>query len=104
MATLTPEFSASRAIREYAENYYLKAAANSTERTAGDSAIAASLVRWKRDIARHWESVHFGEASVETKGGQHHFQVQVFADPDSLRINSELNSTQILWPGALEKR
>ncbi|MGB6689900.1 MAG: alpha-glucan family phosphorylase [Terracidiphilus sp.] len=79
MARLTPEFSASRAIREYTENYYLEAAANYTERAAGDSSIATSLVSWKRDIAQHWESVHFGAVNVETKDGQHRFRVQVFA-------------------------
>ena len=37
MARLTPEFSATRAIREYTENHYLPAASNYHERAADDS-------------------------------------------------------------------
>ena len=61
MARLTPEFSASRAIREYTENHYLPAAAGYRERAAGDSEVGASLLQWRRDIARHWNTVRFGK-------------------------------------------
>jgi starch phosphorylase len=44
MARLTPEFSATRAIREYTENHYLPAASGYHERAAGDSALGMGLL------------------------------------------------------------
>ena len=59
MAQLTPEFSATRAIREYTESHYLPAAAGYRDRSANDGALGLSLLRWKQDIDRHWSTVHF---------------------------------------------
>jgi starch phosphorylase len=78
MARLTPEFSASRAIREYTENHYLPAASDYRERAADDSKLGTSLLRWRQDIGRHWNSVRFGKLEVETHSGQYIFLVHVF--------------------------
>ena len=56
MARLTPEFSATRAIREYTENHYLPAASGYLERAAADSKVGVSLLQWQQNIARHWNT------------------------------------------------
>jgi starch phosphorylase len=50
MAQLTPEFSASRAIREYTEDYYLPAASGYRDRAAREGALGNSLIQWQRRI------------------------------------------------------
>ena len=89
MARLTPEFSATRAIREYTEDHYLPAASGYRERAANDSALGVSLLQWQQDIARHWNTVRFGPLSIETHDGRHSFRVEVFPGdlkPDQLRV------------------
>src|ERR1039458_3461848 len=49
MARLTPEFSATRAIREYTESHYLAAASRYRDRTANDGALGLSLLRWRSE-------------------------------------------------------
>jgi starch phosphorylase len=78
MARLTPEFSATRAIREYAENHYLPASSAYSERAANDGALGTSLLQWKRHLDQHWSTVRFDAERVETHDGQHFFQVEVF--------------------------
>jgi starch phosphorylase len=89
MAKLTPEFSATRAIREYTESHYLPAASRYHDRAADDCAVGAGLLRWKQDLERHWNSVRFGTLTIGTHDGQHFFQVEVFPGaftPDQLRV------------------
>jgi starch phosphorylase len=91
MARLTPEFSASRAIREYTENHYLPAASDYRERAADDSKLGTSLLLWRQDIARHWKIVRFGKLEVETQAGQYVFLVRVFlGDLSPQQIKVEL--------------
>jgi starch phosphorylase len=77
MALLTPEFSATRAIREYTESHYLPAASRYRDRAADDGAVGSSLLRWKQDLERHWNSVRFGTVGIETHDAQHFFQVEI---------------------------
>jgi len=50
MARLTPEFSATRAIREYTESHYLSAASRYRDRAANDGAVGSSLLEWKQTL------------------------------------------------------
>jgi starch phosphorylase len=77
MARLTPEFSATRAIREYTENHYLPAALNYQQRAAEESKLGIDLLRWRQELDQHWNTVRFGAVKVETHDGQHFFQVEV---------------------------
>ncbi|MDQ2832820.1 MAG: alpha-glucan family phosphorylase [Acidobacteriota bacterium] len=79
MARLTPQFSASRAIREYTNDHYLPAAAGYAERAANDGKAGMRVLQWHNSIASQWNTLHFGDVSFETKNGQHRFKVQVFA-------------------------
>jgi starch phosphorylase len=89
MATLTPEFSASRAIREYTIERYLPAAAGYNARAANDGALGAEVLQWQRTIAEHWSTLGLGNVSAETKDGQHRFQIEVrtgSVDPNLFRV------------------
>lgn len=89
MAQLTPEFSASRAIREYTEEHYLPAAAGYHARASVGHALSTELVRWRQDLAQHWSSLHIGQVDVETREGQHRFRAQVGAgslDKNAFRV------------------
>ncbi len=89
MARLTPRFSANRTVREYTEQHYLPAAAAYHERAANNGAVGGQMVDWRHAVDRKWGSLHFGAVKVETKGGQHVFEVQVYLDdldPNAVRV------------------
>ena len=94
MARLTPEFSASRAIREYTENHYLPAASGYRTRAADDSKVGASLLHWQQNIVRHWNTIRFGRVDIETHDSRHFFRIQVFPgdlNPQELRVELYAN-------------
>jgi starch phosphorylase len=89
MAQLTPRFSASRTVREYAEQHYLPAAAAYHSRIANKGAIGRHMVDWQHNLEQEWATLHFGEVEVETRGEQHVFEVQVYLndlDPKAVRV------------------
>ncbi len=89
MARLTPEFSATRVIREYTEDHYLPAASSYRERAANDSALGVSVLQWQQDIAGHWSTLRLGALSIETHDGKYRFRVEVIPGdlkPDEFRI------------------
>ncbi len=89
MATLTPEFSASRAIREYVNDHYLSAATGYSARAANDGKLGVDLMQWRQSIGSGWNALRFGKVTVETKDGQHRFQIEVVPgvlQPDQFRV------------------
>jgi starch phosphorylase len=89
MARLTPRFSVNRAVREYAEQHYLPAATAYLERAADKGAIGKQVVDWRQTLEQKWATLHFGGVNVETRGGQHVFEVQVCLndlDPKAVRV------------------
>ena len=89
MAQLTPRFSASRAVREYTEQYYLPAAAAYGERAAEKGAMGRQIVNWRHGLEEKWSTLRFGELKVETKGEQHLFEIGVYLndlDPEAVRV------------------
>jgi starch phosphorylase len=89
MACLTPRFSAERTVREYTEQHYLPAATAYHLRSANKGAIGKQMVDWQQSLEQKWATLHFGEVKVETHGGQHIFEVQVYLndlDPKSVRV------------------
>jgi starch phosphorylase len=90
MARLTPEFSATRAIREYTESHYLPAASRYRDRAADNGAVGSSLLQWKQDLERYWSTVRFVSIRINTHDGQHFFQVDVAPGsltPDHFRVD-----------------
>jgi starch phosphorylase len=97
MAQLTPQFSATRAIREYTEGHYLPAASRYRDRAADIGAVGASLLEWKRDLDRHWSTVHFVKVGINTHDGQHFFHADVAPGtltPDHLRVELYADSAR----------
>jgi starch phosphorylase len=77
MARLTPQFSASRAIREYTNDHYLPAAACYVQRAANEGKAGIGVLQWQNNIVSQWNTLHFGDVSSEIRDGQHQFKVQV---------------------------
>jgi starch phosphorylase len=103
MARLTPQFSASRAIREYTNEHYLPAAVGYAERAANDGKEGIGVLQWQNSIASQWNTLQFGDVSSETKDGQHQFKVQVL--PGRLHADQfkvELYASQTETSDALE--
>lgn len=89
MSRLTPVFSTNRVIRQYTEQHYIPAAATFRNRAANQGSLAASLLNWERELAKHWPKLRFGSATVEQKDQEDFFQVQVFLDdldPESVTV------------------
>jgi glycogen phosphorylase len=80
MALLTPRFSADRAVREYTENHYLPAATAYCQRAADKGAPGRKIVEWQRAIEQAWPKLRFGELRVQTRGGEHFFEVELDLD------------------------
>jgi starch phosphorylase len=80
MARLTPVFSANRTVREYTEKHYLPGAAAYCARAAEQAKAAKDLLAWQRVVHDDWSHIRFGQVQVETKDGQHVFEVQVYLD------------------------
>jgi starch phosphorylase len=97
MARLTPLFSADRAVREYTEQHYLPAAAAYRSRQANTCTLGKHIVAWRRSLANIWASLHFGEMQIETRGGQHVFEVSVCLsdlDPAAVRVELYANGVE----------
>ena len=89
MASLTPRFSADRAVREYTEQHYLPGAAAYRERAAGKGSMGLKIVDWQHALDKEWPALHFGAAKVETNAGQRVFEIQVYLhelDPAATRV------------------
>ena len=89
MASLTPRFSADRAVREYTAQHYLPGAAAYGERAAGKGSAGLKMVDWQHTMEKEWPSLHYGAAKVETNAGQRLFEVKVYLhelDPSATRV------------------
>ena len=89
MARLTPQFSASRAVREYTEQHYLSAAFAYCERAADRGAGGRQMIDWQHTLDQKWDSLRFGDLWVKTNADLHVFEVEVFLndlDPNAVRV------------------
>jgi len=89
MARLTPRYSANRTVREYTEQRYLPAASAYRERAADKGAVGRQMVNWRQALDQEWGMLRFSEVTVETKGNQRVYEVQVYLDdldPKAVRV------------------
>jgi starch phosphorylase len=89
MARLTPRFSADRAVREYTEQHYLPAAIAYHARIGNKGAIAGPTADWRHGLDQKWKMLRFGEVKIETRKGQHLFEVPLCfdeLDPATVRV------------------
>ena len=75
MATLTPQFSANRTVRQYTEDYYLPAATRYAQRATNQGAAGAAIVQQRQQIASEWEKLEFGEVQPEAVANGYLFHV-----------------------------
>ncbi len=78
MAQLTPIFSANRAVCDYAEQYYIPAAATYRERAAEKGKEGARIVSWQHSTELNWGNLRFGDLHVETDESQHLVKIPVY--------------------------
>jgi starch phosphorylase len=74
MARLSPVYCTQRMVREYAETYYLPAAAHAVRLVEDDFSRARELVEWKAKVRRGWESVEIKSVkpvSEQLAAGEH---------------------------------
>lgn len=96
MAQLTPRFSATRTVCEYTERLYLPAAEASHKRAAENGLLAKHIVDWTENVNQHWDAMHFGARLVDTRDGQHYFDVEVYLnDLPEQNIQVELYADSI---------
>jgi starch phosphorylase len=89
IAHLAPYFSSSRAVREYTECYYLRAAAAYQRRAEDGGKFGAELLQWQREIAAHWSHLRFGLVTVHHRDDHYEFEAQVYLNelnPDFVRV------------------
>jgi len=94
MARLTPIFSASRSLREYAEDYYLGSATSVPDRIRGGREMAESMLAWHDKVDHQWGEVSFVEVAMEERFGVEHVLVKLFSGPfyvDELRVQLYAN-------------
>ena len=97
MARLTPRFSANRTVREYTEQHYLPAAATYHTRAADNGAVGRQVINWEQTLKEKWATLHFGNVTVETRGEQHVFEVQIYLhDLDSKAVRVELYANGVM--------
>lgn len=80
VATLAPEFSSNRMLREYVENYYLPASSNYQQRINNNAAIAKQLDLWQKQLAQHWSAIYMQNFQVESSESGHRLSLHVYLD------------------------
>jgi len=94
MARLTPRFSADRSVREYTDRHYLPAATNYLEGAENKGSAGRQRVEQRQARDAQWATLRFGEIKIETKGGKHAFEVQVYLhdlDPHAVQVELYAN-------------
>ena len=95
MASLTPRFSANRAVGEYTEQHYLPAAAAYRKRAADKGVAGKNIANWEHALKEKWATLRFGDVKVQTSGVQHIFEAEVFLnglDPNAVRVELYANA------------
>ena len=107
MATLTPKFSANRAVREYTEAYYLPAADNYLKRASKKGGIGKSIVRAKQYLSDHWEGIGFGEIAIENVVDGFRYNISIALnsiDPDTISVALYADGPQGGLPEIIEMK
>jgi starch phosphorylase len=89
MAQLTGQYSATRTVREYTEQFYLPGAQRYVARSANKGEVGDGVAKWLRELHDKWPSLRFGEIKVRSDGGQHNFEAHVYLNglaPDAVRV------------------
>jgi starch phosphorylase len=81
MAQLTPQFSSTRAVREYTERYYLPAAQEWLRRSGdcdqGKGEGGSQVLKWRQRLDGAWAQLRFEKLTVATTDGGIAFDAQL---------------------------
>jgi len=77
MATLTPQFSANRTVREYTEQRYLPAAENYLKRAAEKGAAGKRIIDIRHQLTNNWDKIKFGETQKDVIKDGYSFNVTI---------------------------
>lgn len=77
MACLAPQFSANRAVREYAERLYIPAAEAYAARIGVAPDASRGIFPWETELSKAWPLAHFGALNVKETEGSIAFSVDV---------------------------
>jgi len=80
VATLAPDFSSNRMLRDYVENYYLPVSSNYQQRIDNNAAIAKKLDLWQKKLAQHWSAIYMQNFQVESSESGHRLSLHVYLD------------------------
>ena len=89
LSRLTPRFSATRMIREYATRYYEPASRAVTKRLADGGALGKTLESWESRLTRHWPALRFGHLEATARADAWDISVEVYLDdlePGDVRV------------------
>lgn len=80
MATLAPEFSSNRMLRDYVEDYYKKASWQYQQRVKNNAVIAKDLALWQTELALHWSAIYMQNFQMELSDKSYHATLHVYLD------------------------
>jgi starch phosphorylase len=89
MASLTPQYSAHRTVREYTESHYVPAAAAWLARADQNGKLGGDLLRWQQNLASCWKEISFGPVTVTNDRDGMRFEVRVHlgqVDPCAVHV------------------
>ena len=95
MARLTPQFSASRTVREYTEQHYVPAAEGYHARAADSGAAGREIADWCQTIEQKWSFLRFSSVKVDVEGANYVYEVEVLLgdlNPDAVRVELYANA------------
>jgi starch phosphorylase len=78
MATLTPQYSANRTVREYTEKYYLPAAEKYLQRASRKGETGKRIINTTNELINKWNGIHFNEVEVHKINGGYTFSGNIF--------------------------
>ena len=97
MATLAPEFSSNRMLRDYVEQYYLPASAHYQRRNDNNATLAKELALWQIQLAEHWSAIYMQNLQIESSDTEHYFSLHVYLDDlsaDTVRVEIYANGLE----------
>jgi glycogen phosphorylase len=94
MSQLTPRFSASRAVIDYTEQYYLPAVKAYLERAKDKGKIGEKIVKFQHELNQKWGLLRLGEIKIVSSEQVYCVDVQVYLDglePDCVKVELYAN-------------
>lgn len=100
MASLTPAFSADRAVKDYTKEYYLPAAFHYRKRSAFQGQSGKRIFHEWEELRKQWEGIDFGKTEIKNEDHGYYFSIPVFLNGiDVIKLRIELYADAVnAWP------